>query len=326
MKCYNDPYNLCSSCENNPFIFQQISINNTGIINAIEKDTQSIYAITQYGSEIISPCSFENEYVSVDLYSCYSLYMQSCSSGQLSPSFTSRINETVTSVNNTFNNVSNNGILVTGSNNLNFTMSAAEENLIHMGNMAILASLLSEQGATGSIPPILDINNNIYQLDYNSLTALSLQYFQQTLDSYHTKSNLENNLSKTDNVTTTNNCSYCDQQVPQSFSTPTTLTPDYIPLIQETELMDSERYGEPCGGVVYYIMSVQDYCGPGCGTFNCNGIWFDRLYEDQNGQNTAIPTCPQGCQLQYVHDPSCNGPNWPPAWNTWITFARCEKV
>lgn len=325
MKCYNDSYNLCSSCTTNPFDYTQVSIKNEELIIATEKTTQNSYEVTEYGSEIINPCDSDSEYEVIDLYRCYQLYLQNCDSSQVnSASFTSQINETISSVNDTFNNVSNNGISVTGSNNTNLSVSSNEENLVHLGNIAILASLMYEQNSTGTIPPILDANNNIYQLNHESLSDLMLQYFAQTINSYQVQTNLQKTLSTTDNATTINRCGYCEAQTPQSFETPTTvINDDIIDILPENDPDIVDGGGiETCGGLIYYVLFEPNPDGD----FSCNGTSYTRSFRSNRfPDNSHDATCQEGCQKITDIDYSCNGPSWPPPLYQYLPYASCQK-
>jgi hypothetical protein len=322
MKCYNDAYNLCLSCDTNPFEYRQMSINNEELIIATEKTTQNSYEVTEYGSQVINPCDSDSEYEAIDLYRCYRLYLQNCATSQVDAvSFSSQISETVSSVNDTFNNFSNNGISVTGNNNTNLVVPSNEENLVHLGNIAILASLMYEQNSTGAIPPILDANNNIYQLNYESLSDLMLQYFSQTTNSYYIQSNLQKTLSTTDNATTINKCEYCSAKTPQSFETPTTIVSDVVDVLLEND-PDRVQY-EVCGGIIYYVYFA---LGVDSGSNNCNGTWYTPSFKTNVDPNdNGLTSCPEGCEKITDVNYSCGGPLWPFPWNQWLPYASCQK-
>lgn len=224
MTCYNDIYNLCASCDH-PFIYT----NNSNIISITEKSTGKTFNLNEVSTQTIESCDHTTENIAIDYGTCYKLYIENCSSYSIDPpSELSQINQTISILNDTFNYISNNNITTTGSNNLQLNLSSSEENLIHLGNIGILTSLLYEQNQSGIIPPIVDPSGNIYQLNYDSLSDVMFQYFKNTANTYYTQQDIQQLLKETNNSSDTNNCNICDHKIPKSFDISTTLVPDVV--------------------------------------------------------------------------------------------------
>lgn len=226
MSCYDNIYSLCSS-NNNPFSYRLAGLNNNTII-VTEKSTGREFQLSEMSTQSINPCDYTTEYQSVDHATCYQLYLQYVSSGSISQSaISAQVNDTISILNDTFNNISNNSIALSGNNNTALILSSSEENLIHLGNISTLTSLMYEQNQSGSIPPIVDSSGNIHQLNYQSLISMVEQYTNTTTSSYYTQQNIQQLLNQT-NLDSVANCDICNQRTPRSFSIPTTIVPDFV--------------------------------------------------------------------------------------------------
>ena len=223
MKCYNDIYNLCASC-NNPF--EYTSQNNSILMK--DKSTNIEYNLNEIGKLTIASCDYSTEYRAVDYYTCYDLYLQYCSSAIINKSSTaSQINDTISILNDTFNHISNNIIKTTGSNSTDIFLSTTVEDLIHLGNIATLSSLLYEKNQTSDIPHLVDSLGTIRKIDFSNLYNILYQYTSNSVNNYYIQQDLQK-LLKQDNLDSVANCDICGQDIPKSSASPSTLVDDFV--------------------------------------------------------------------------------------------------
>lgn len=226
MTCYNDIYNLCASCDN-PFEYSALFAGSGILVR--EKINGIIYNFDAIMNNTIRECDGGNEYIAVNHSMCYALYLAYCPSGNtFDPTKLSQLNNTISTLNDAFNNIANDNIQTTNANNTQIPISSSTEDLVHMGNIATLASLLYEKNQTGEMPVFIDASGIARKVDYNTFYNIFLQYVSNTTNNYYLQQNIQKILQQPNLDSVKNYGSPCKQVIPESFVSATNVVDNFI--------------------------------------------------------------------------------------------------
>jgi Cys-rich repeat protein len=226
---YNNIYDLCI----NKYTYQYI--NGSGSINdpvlRIDKIDDSRSYISPINTDVIVPCDYNDEIEAVTSWDCYQIY-KNFSLSVSNNSLQQQKNNQTSTVSNFNNSTLNAGIDISISNNNTITLKTTKEDQIHIGNIVAYANLLYEQNINSKMPPILDINSNAYNLNYQQLFKVCSEYLNTIILYHYINKDLNNSLSNSTTSDEIANCNYCDTKQPKSFDVPT------IPL---NDLVDNDK-------------------------------------------------------------------------------------
>lgn len=270
---YNNIYDLCL----NKYTYQYV--NSSGSVNdpvlRIDKTDNSRSYISPINTDVIVPCDYNDEIEAITSWDCYQIYKNfslSVSSSSLEQQKTNQ-KSTISSFNNSTLNA---GIDIPINNDI-ITLKTTKEDQIHIGNTVAYANLLYEQNSNNRMPPILDINSNAYNLNYQQLFTVCSEYLNTVILYHYINKDLDNNLSNSTTSDEIASCNYCDSKQPKSFDVST------IPL---NDLVDNDtNLGIP-----------RILCSPG----NCTSFWMFANFD--GGYSWRVITgsnCSAGCVCEF---------------------------